>query len=124
MTRALGRVALVLFLALAAGCATSSGTGKKTASVWRSLSADERARLETARQEALERRLSGEPVAWGSAATGRAGEVVVVRTLRLADGRYCRDYRETLRISGKQVERHRRACRDATGYWRTLNQKA
>lgn len=71
-------------------------------------------------EEALERRASGEAVAWRAPSSGRTGTVVPLRTLKAADGRYCRDYRETVAVSGKARERTGRACREASGLWRRV----
>ncbi len=95
-----------------------------SASVWSGRSAEEIARLEAARQEALERRASGEAVAWRAQSSGRVGTVVPLRTFEMADGRYCQDYRETVVVAGKERERTGRACREANGLWRTVPVRA
>ncbi len=53
------RLGPILLVALLAGCATAGGAPRMSASVWSRRSAEEIARPEAARQEALERRASG-----------------------------------------------------------------
>jgi surface antigen len=113
----LRRLAVAVLVGLLAGCA-ATGSTSRSGSVWSRLSAEERSRLEAARQEALERNPSGVATAWAVPGGGRGGEVVPLRTLRGADGGYCRDYRETLRTGGKERSRTGRACRTAAGSWR------
>lgn len=118
------RLGPILLVALLAGCVAAGGAPRTTASVWRKLSAEEVARLDAARQEALERRASGEAVAWRAEGSGRSGTVVPLWTFKVADGRYCRDYRETVVVAGRERERIGRACREASGLWRTVPVRA
>lgn len=117
--------ATVLLLAgLLAGCAGGASPARKSAAGWPKLTAEERAQLAAARAEALERKLRGEAVVWRASATGRGGVVVPLKTVRMADGRYCRDYRETVSVGGKEQARIGRACRTADGHWREALRRA
>lgn len=112
--RWLGRA---LVVALLAGCAATGSTGRASGSVWSRQSAEEKARLAAARQDALERNPSGVASLW-QGPNGRSwGEVVPLRTTRRADGIFRRDYRETLISAGREVSRTREACRSAGGRW-------
>lgn len=109
------RLGLGLGLLLLAGCAAIGPSGRPTA--WSRLSAEEAARLEAARQEALEHKPSGVGTLWQGPNGRNRGEVVPLRTVRRDDGAFCRDYRETLISGGRVVSRTRRACRTADGRW-------
>ena len=76
---------------------------------------------EAARQEALELRKSGEPVAWESPATGIGGAVTPASTFRTSTGYYCRRYRETI-VTPREgsVFTVAAACRDDAGICRNV----
>lgn len=69
--------------------------------------------------QALERRLSGETVAWQNARSGSSGSVTPVRTFRNADGEWCREYREEVNLAEEYRARRAIACRSPEGEWRT-----
>jgi len=71
---------------------------------------------------ALEKHLSGVPVAWQNPNSGSSGQVKPIRTFRTTAGQWCREYilETALRNGGEQSESRRAiACRDAVGRWRT-----
>lgn len=114
----LRRLGPALVVVLLAGCAATGSTGRSSGSVWSRLSAEEKAALAAARQDALERKPSGVASLW-QAPNGRSrGEVVPLRTTRRADGIFCRDYRETLILGGREYGRSGSACRTAAGEWK------
>ena len=120
-------VLAVLFVALfgIAGCARDeqpstiqvspselqSGLGRTDASL-----------AEAARQEALESRRSGDPLAWKSPETGSAGAITPEATFRTSTGYFCRRYRETIvMLRAGAVFAVATACRDDAGIWRTVD---
>ncbi len=91
------------------------------------------ARLEAAREgdraliqqtiaTALEKHLSGVPVAWRNPQTGSHGQVEPIRTFRNASGQWCREYLlDAELVFGADGHEVRRAvaCREADGQWKT-----
>jgi surface antigen len=67
--------------------------------------------------EALDRQMSGRSVAWRNPDSGSSGAITPLRTFRAADGRYCREYEQTLDAGGAKERVTGIACRDA-GAWR------
>lgn len=107
-----------LVVALLAGCAATGSPGRSSGSVWSRLSAQEKAALAAAREDALERKPSCVASFWQGPSGRSRGEVVPPRTIRRADGIFCRDYRETLVVAGREYGRSGRACRTAAGEWK------
>jgi anti-sigma factor RsiW len=71
---------------------------------------------------ALEKQLSGVPVAWRNPESGSSGQVEPVRTFRNAAGQWCREYvlETDVRLGGARSETRRAiACREPEGRWRT-----
>ena len=67
--------------------------------------------------EAMDRRASGQSVAWTNPDFGTSGNVTPLRTFRAADGRWCREYRRELIAPGGKERSVGIACREAEG-WR------
>lgn len=69
-------------------------------------------------QDALEQSLSNQGRHWRSGSSGASGVVVPLRTFRVADGRYCRDFIEIVVASGRPpASRKSTACRTPDGLW-------
>ena len=54
-------------------------------------------------QQALEREVSGEGASWHDPATGDAGDVLPVRTVRSSQYGWCRDFAERIRCGGARL---------------------
>ncbi|MCB2101229.1 MAG: hypothetical protein KDE22_10195, partial [Rhodobacterales bacterium] len=80
----------------------------------RRLAAERRA---DALQAALETRHSGQSAGWEAAAADEAGTVTPTRTFRNSQGRYCREYREEIRVGGRSETVMGIACRLPEGGW-------
>ena len=68
-------------------------------------------------QRALEREVSGGATSWHDPATGDAGEVRPVRTVRSGQYGWCRDFAEHIRASGRAYELRGTGCRNPSGIW-------
>jgi hypothetical protein len=68
-------------------------------------------------QQALERELSGGAASWHDPATGDAGEVRPVRTIRSGQYGWCRDFAERIRAAGRSYELRGTGCRNPSGIW-------
>lgn len=71
-------------------------------------------------QKALQTRLSGKSITWRNPATGHRGTVTPVRSYKTKNGYFCREYRETVIISGQTRQYRDTACRDRDGIWKPL----
>lgn len=72
---------------------------------------------ERALASALEKTPSGETLAWNDGRSGLSGEIALIATHRLKDGRVCREYEA--RVRGRESVAAGLGCRDQGGAWRT-----
>ena len=85
---------------------------------WRdSLSAADLAQMDTAVQEALETKKTGESGNWSEAASGHRGTVTPTRTWQSDDERDCRDYQQTVTVGDVTRVGYGSACRAENGAW-------
>jgi hypothetical protein len=68
-------------------------------------------------QQALESKVSGGPIAWRDAATGSAGDVRPLRTMRSDQYGWCRDFSESIQAAGRVYNLQGRGCRNTSGIW-------
>lgn len=68
-------------------------------------------------QEALEQRVSGMQMAWRDPADASGGSVEPVLTERSPRFGWCREFREKMKISGRDFDLLGTACRDNAGTW-------
>ena len=68
-------------------------------------------------QRSLEQTRNGQTTAWQNAASAAAGSITPTRTFLAADGAYCRDYDETITVSGQSGRSRNTACRSENGMW-------
>jgi len=114
------------------GAQFGSGTGKLAATgagvligglvgseIGRSMDEVDRMRANRAVVRARQAPL-GETIAWNSPETGNYGTVTPVRDGRTESGRYCREFRQTITIDGRQREGYGVACRQPDGTWRIV----
>lgn len=85
--------------------------------VGRSLDAADRAAMESSAQRALEYNRTGEPSTWHNPDSGNRGAITPRRTYQTAQGRYCREYQQTVFIGGEEHEAYGTACRQPDGSW-------
>lgn len=74
-----------------------------------------------AAHHALETAPSGTAVPWANPDNGHSGAVTPVRTYQAADGRYCREYQQTVTVGGQAQQSYGIACRQPDGSWRVAN---
>jgi surface antigen len=82
--------------------------------------ADQQRAQETATR-ALETVPSGRSVAWQNPDSGNTGSVMPTRTYQTSSGQYCREYQQTITISGERHQSHGTACRQPDGTWRIVS---
>jgi len=80
---------------------------------------DKRLQAEAA-AKALETAPTGQSVSWKNPDNDHSGTVTPTKTTQDAKGNYCRDYKATVEIEGKQEKASGRACRQADGNWQIV----
>ena len=88
--------------------------------IGRSLDARDRAEMERSTQYALENSPTDQRYEWRNPDSGHYGYTVPKRTYRTAEGRYCREYQQTVIIGGQQEEAYGTACRQPDGSWKIV----
>lgn len=71
-------------------------------------------------QAALEQNNVGQPAYWTNQRSGNSYTVVPVRNVTVQSNRYCREYRTTANIAGKQQQIYGTACRQPDGSWKVV----
>ena len=85
--------------------------------VGKSLDKADRLAMENTTQQALEYNPSQQSSAWRNPDNGHSGTVMPTRTYKEPDGRYCREYTQTVMIEGEQHKAYGTACRRPDGNW-------
>ncbi len=70
---------------------------------------------------ALEGQPSGYASTWSNPDTGHSGSVTPLRTWQDAEGRYCREFVQTVRVGGDEHESLGTACRQPDGTWQVVD---
>lgn len=83
----------------------------------RALMGSDRAAYEQTAQKGLNQSNDGEIVEWRNPESGNSGIFRPVRSFRLADGRYCRQYRATVSFDKTVRSGAGMACRQRDGQW-------
>lgn len=71
-------------------------------------------------QKALETGQPGETLPWSNPKTGNRGTVTPQRYYQQDDGRYCREYQQSITVGGKKQEGYGTACRQPDGSWEVV----
>ncbi|MBK1667759.1 hypothetical protein CKO28_06895 [Rhodovibrio sodomensis] len=88
--------------------------------VGRSLDRADRQQVAATTQDTLEYAPSGQTSQWRNPDSGNRGTVTPTRTYRAGDGRYCREFQQTV-IIGREAERvYGTACRQPDGSWQIV----
>ena len=72
-------------------------------------------------QSALEHNKAGQATTWSNPDSGHAGTVTPTRTYQTAQGEYCREYQQSVRVGGKMERAYGTACRRPDGSWEVVN---
>src|SRR5262245_43539210 len=73
-----------------------------------------------AAQRAFETAPSGKAVAWTNPDSGHSGTITPVRTYE-SNGRYCREFQQTVTIGGRPENSFGTACRMPDGAWQIVS---
>lgn len=63
----------------------------------------------------------GEEIAWNNPESGNRGSYVAVRDGTSSNGRYCREYQQTIIVGGKEQAAYGTACQQPDGSWEIIN---
>jgi surface antigen len=63
----------------------------------------------------------GQQVAWNNPQSGNSGTITPVRDGKSSDGRYCREYKQTIYIDGQAQTAVGTACKNTDGTWQVLS---
>ncbi len=88
--------------------------------IGRSLDANDRRMMEESAQYALERNRTDQPSQWRNPDSGHYGTITPKRTYQTAEGRYCREYQQTVIIGGEEQQAYGHACRQPDGTWKIV----
>lgn len=72
-------------------------------------------------QSALETTPVGQASTWSNPDSGHSGSVTPTKTYQTAQGTNCREYQQTVTISGRTETAYGRACRQSDGSWKIIN---
>lgn len=64
---------------------------------------------------------TGTPSTWVNPDTGNRGTFTPTHTYQQPDGRYCREYQQTIVVAGESQQSYGTACREPDGSWRVMS---
>jgi len=70
-----------------------------------------------AAQQAFESNQTGQSSDWRNPDSGNSGTVTPTRTYQIANGQYCREYRQDIMVGNEKHQTHGTACRQPDGAW-------
>jgi surface antigen len=62
-----------------------------------------------------------QPIAWNNPESGHSGTITPTRDGTSADGKYCREYQQSVTVGGKTEHAFGTACRQPDGTWKVAN---
>ncbi len=109
-----GADGMVVVMGALAGAAIGNSIGK-------SLDQADRRSMYQAQQAALESYPTGQKSTWYNPGTGNSGTYVPQPAYQSDNGRYCREYQQSVTIGGQVQEAYGKACRQPDGSWQIVN---
>lgn len=88
--------------------------------IGRSLDANDQRMMQESAQRALEYNRTDQTTQWRNPDSGNEGTVTPKQTYQTAEGRYCREYQQTVVIGGREEQAYGRACRQPDGSWKIV----
>lgn len=117
------------------GAQFGSGTGKLAATaagavlgglagtqIGRSLDRADRVYAARTTQASLEHTQTGTTSTWVNPDSGHSGTVTPTETYQRDDGRYCREFQQTVTIGGQTESAYGTACRQPDGSWEIVGE--
>ncbi|MEQ8603477.1 MAG: RT0821/Lpp0805 family surface protein [Marivibrio sp.] len=104
--------------------ATGAGAvlgGLVGSSIGRTMDEVSRQKMARTTQATLEHVADDQTSSWSNPNDNAQGTVTPVETYQRNDGRYCREFQQTVTIGGKTEEAYGTACRQPDGSWEIVN---
>jgi len=105
-------------IATGAGSAIGALIGRE---IGAELSRRSQQRMARTTQDTLENNETGETSRWDNPDAEEKGAVTPTETYQRDDGRYCREFQQTVVIGGETKQAHGTACRQPDGSWKIVN---
>jgi len=105
-------------IATSAGSAVGALIGREMGA---EMSRRSRERMASTTQETLENNETGQTSTWDNPDTEEHGSVTPTETRQRDDGRYCREFQQTVVIGGETKQAHGTACRQPDGSWKIVD---
>lgn len=112
MGRGAGRTAATIGGALLGGMLGSS--------IGKSLDSADMAAYNSTSQRALETAQPGQALPWRNPQSGNSGTITPGNYTQTADGQYCREYTQTIKVGGQKQDGFGKACRQPDGSWKIV----
>lgn len=100
-------------VAIAAGTLAGAYLG---GAIGKHMDESDRARM----NQTLDNNNVGQPAYWRNANNGATYKVTPVKNVKVGNNQYCREYRTTADIAGKQQQMYGTACRQPDGTWKAV----
>jgi surface antigen len=88
--------------------------------IGRRLSEGDQERLTRTTQDTLENNRTGQSSTWENPDTGHRGTVTPTETYQTEQGRYCREFQQTIYVGGEPEQAYGTACRQPDGSWKIV----
>ena len=85
--------------------------------VGKSLDEKDREHMQRTTHKSLESAKTGHVSEWKNPDTEHRGTFTPTRTYKSTEGRYCREYTQTVTVGGQTEKAYGTACRQADGHW-------
>ena len=89
--------------------------------VGKSLDRADRLAMQQITQNSLENAPSGTTSTWQNPDSGNYGTVTPQPSYQTSEGRYCREFRQTVTVGGSTEEAYGTACRQPDGSWQIVS---
>ncbi len=63
----------------------------------------------------------GNTISWNNPQSGNSGTITPTRDGRSSNGRYCREYSQTITVDGRKESAYGTACQNPDGTWQVTN---
>jgi surface antigen len=105
-------------LGVAVGALAGAAIGN---SIGASLDKADQQYMQNTSQNALETVRVGQTSQWRNPDSGNSGTITPTNTFKTDDGRYCREYNQTVTVGGKTEKAYGKACRQPDGSWQIVS---
>ncbi len=72
-------------------------------------------------QKSFESAPTGQAQSWNNPDSGHSGTITPTNTFQTRSGQYCREFTQTIEVSGKKQQGYGTACRQPDGTWKIVS---